>query len=73
YLANVFREAFDLYACPVVLELRTDANPFGNREQREAAARKLTVKKKAGVKNAAKRVSRTKVASGKPTRTRPKH
>ncbi len=73
YLANVFREAFDLYACPVVLELRTDANPYGNREQREAAARKLTVKKKAGVKNAAKRVSRTKVASGKPTRIRPKH
>jgi GTP-binding protein len=73
YLANVFREAFDLYACPVVLELRTDANPYGNREQREAAARKLTVKKKAGVKNAARRVSRTKVASGKPTRTRPKH
>jgi GTP-binding protein len=68
YLANVFREAFDLYACPVVLELRTDANPFGNREQREAAERKLTAKKKAGQKNVARRVSRKKVAAGKSTR-----
>jgi hypothetical protein len=68
----VFREAFDLYACPVALELRTDANPFGNREQREAAARKLVVKKKAGKKNAQRRVPRKKVATGKPGR-RPKH
>ena len=68
YLSNVFREAFDLYACPVVLELRTDANPFGNREQREAAARKVAAKKKGGQKNAARRVSRRKVATGKPGR-----
>jgi GTP-binding protein len=65
YLSNVFREAFDLYACPVVLELRTDANPFGNKEQREAAARKLAAKKKGGKINAARRVSRKKVAQGK--------
>jgi GTPase len=72
YLCNVFREAFDLYACPVALELRTDANPFGNREQREAAARKLVVKKKAGKKNVQRRVPRKKVATGKPGR-KPKH
>jgi GTP-binding protein len=28
YLGNVFREAFDLYAQPVVIEFRTDANPY---------------------------------------------
>ena len=73
YLSNVFREAFDLYACPVVLELRTDANPFGNREQREAHARKLEAKKKGGKINAARRVPRKKVATGKPGGRRPKH
>jgi GTP-binding protein len=68
YLSNVFREAFDLYACPVVLELRTDANPYGNREQREAHERKLLAKKRAAKKNIAKRVARKKVATGKSTR-----
>ncbi len=28
YLANVYREAFDLFATPVAIEFRTDANPF---------------------------------------------
>jgi GTP-binding protein len=28
YLANVFRDAFDLYATPVAVEFRTDANPY---------------------------------------------
>ncbi|HTP40539.1 MAG TPA: ribosome biogenesis GTPase Der [Steroidobacteraceae bacterium] len=28
YLANVFREAFDLYATPVAVEFRGDANPY---------------------------------------------
>ncbi len=72
YLSNVFREAFDLYACPVVLELRTDANPFGNKEQRAAAVRKVAAKKKGGQKNVARRVSRKKVATGKPSGKRPK-
>jgi GTP-binding protein len=72
YLCNVFREAFDLYACPVALELRTDANPYGNREQREAHERKIAVKKKAGQKNVARRAPRNKVASGKPGTKRPK-
>lgn len=67
YLSNVFREAFDLYACPVALELRTDANPFGNREQREAAARKVAAKKKGGAINASRRAPRKKAATGKPT------
>ncbi|MBV6418682.1 MAG: GTPase Der [Steroidobacteraceae bacterium] len=28
YLANVYRETFDLYASPVAIEFRTDANPY---------------------------------------------
>jgi GTP-binding protein len=28
YLANVFRKAFDLFATPVVIEYRTDQNPY---------------------------------------------
>ena len=31
YLSNVFREAFDLFANPVVIEFRTDANPYDRR------------------------------------------
>jgi len=33
YLANVFRKSYDLFATPVVIEYRTDANPY-KREQR---------------------------------------
>jgi GTP-binding protein len=28
YLANVFRKTFDLFACPVVIEYRSDENPY---------------------------------------------
>jgi len=28
YLANLYRKAFDLYATPVAIEFRTDANPY---------------------------------------------
>jgi GTPase len=35
YLANVFRESYDLFATPVVIEYRTDANPY----QREGRPR----------------------------------
>jgi GTP-binding protein len=31
YLANVFREEFDLYATPVRVEFRDDANPYARR------------------------------------------
>ncbi|MDB6045663.1 MAG: der [Gammaproteobacteria bacterium] len=34
FLANVFRKAFDLFATPVVVEYRTDKNPFAVRERR---------------------------------------
>ena len=37
YLANVFRERFDLYATPVAIEFRTDVNPYGPRQSRAAA------------------------------------
>src|SRR5213080_1294820 len=33
YLANVFRKTYDLFATPVVIEYRTDANPY-DRERR---------------------------------------
>jgi GTPase len=32
YLANVFRERFDLYATPVAIEFRTDTNPYDRRK-----------------------------------------
>ncbi len=34
YLANVFRQTFDLYATPVKMEFRTDANPYSGRRAR---------------------------------------
>ena len=34
YVANVFRKTYDLFATPVVIEYRTDANPC-YRERRE--------------------------------------
>jgi GTPase len=41
YLANVFRKSFDLFATPVVIEYRTDANPYdrGRAAQRPGKAR----------------------------------
>ncbi|HEY7928777.1 MAG TPA: ribosome biogenesis GTPase Der [Steroidobacteraceae bacterium] len=37
YLANVFRERFDLYATPVAVEFRSDANPYDRRPGRSRA------------------------------------
>jgi GTP-binding protein len=34
YLANVYRERFDLYATPVAVEFRSDANPYDRRPGR---------------------------------------
>ena len=34
YLANVFRKAYDLFATPVVIEYRTDANPYAAQRPR---------------------------------------
>ncbi|GMU70237.1 MAG: GTPase Der [Steroidobacteraceae bacterium] len=39
YLANVFREAFDLFASPVAIEFRTDANPFDRKPSGRRGAR----------------------------------
>jgi len=36
YLANVFRETFDLFASPVAIEFRTDANPYDRGIRRPA-------------------------------------
>jgi GTP-binding protein len=39
YLANVFRKTYDLFATPVFIEYRTDANPY-ERERRVPPARR---------------------------------
>jgi GTPase len=33
YLSNVFRKTFDLFASPVVMEFRTDSNPYAGRKR----------------------------------------
>ncbi len=41
YLGNVFRKAYDLFATPVVLEFRSDANPYAaSAQRRRSRARK---------------------------------
>jgi len=42
YLTNVFRKRFDLFATPVVIEYRTDQNPYDKsaRGKRPAAPRR---------------------------------
>jgi len=39
YLANVFRKQYDLFATPVFIEYRTDANPY-ERGRRASPARR---------------------------------
>jgi len=64
YLSNCFREAFDLYANPVVMELRTDSNPYDRRQA--AKARPDAQKGKPR-----KHVPRKKAAAGRSTPRRP--
>ncbi|HEX4375891.1 MAG TPA: ribosome biogenesis GTPase Der [Steroidobacteraceae bacterium] len=40
YLANVFRERFDLYATPVAIEFRGDKNPYDRRKGKKVSERK---------------------------------
>jgi GTP-binding protein len=42
YLANVFRETFELYATPVAIDFRTDTNPYDRTRKRKPKARKGT-------------------------------
>jgi GTP-binding protein len=37
YLANVYREAFNLFATPVAIEFRTDSNPYDRRPAKRPA------------------------------------
>jgi GTPase len=39
YLSNVFRQTFDLYATPVKMEFRTDANPYAKAQGRARGRR----------------------------------
>lgn len=70
YLSNVFREAFDLFANPVVLEFRTDANPFDKRrDMRKTTSRpdvvdRATTRGRSGGRAKAKQES-AKVAAAK--------
>ena len=64
YLSNVFREAFDLFANPVVLEFRTDANPYDRRQMRKSVMKpdivdRGTTKGKKGGKAKAATATRT--------------
>ncbi len=43
YLANVYREAFDLFATPVAIEFRTDANPYDRLRKRARPSRAGTM------------------------------
>jgi GTP-binding protein len=43
YLANVYREAFDLFATPVAIEFRTDANPYDKVRKRPRPSRAGTM------------------------------
>jgi hypothetical protein len=61
YLSNTFREAFDLFANPVALDFRTDANPYDRRRalrkttsKPDVVDRKTTKGKKGGKANAVK-------------------
>ncbi len=40
YLANVFRERFDLFATPVAIEFRGDTNPYDRRRAGKVSAKK---------------------------------
>jgi GTP-binding protein len=46
YLGNVFRKAFDLYATPVVVEYRTDANPYAGRAGVKGKSRRTSSRRR---------------------------
>ena len=46
YLANVFREAFDLFASPVTVEFRSDVNPFLKDKPKEKRGLKTSQKER---------------------------
>jgi GTP-binding protein len=43
YLANVYRDTFDLFATPVAIEFRTDANPYDRLRKRARPSRAGTM------------------------------
>jgi GTPase len=44
YLGNTFRKAYDLFATPVVLEFRTDANPYTAASRRRSKQHRRSVR-----------------------------
>jgi GTP-binding protein len=47
YLANVFRKRYDLYATPVAIEYRTDANPYERNKRTQAGSKARSGRRKA--------------------------
>ncbi len=81
YLGNFFRKTFELYATPVVVEFRSDANPFsarktehkvGHRPRRKGNAGTghmgAKLEKIAGIKAARKKKAGTPKPPGRPAR-----
>ncbi|HEY4339377.1 MAG TPA: ribosome biogenesis GTPase Der [Steroidobacteraceae bacterium] len=84
YLGNYFRKVFELYATPIVVEFRSDANPFserktehkvGHRPRRKGTAgvghRGAALAKIAGMKVARKKKAATANDGPRPARARP--
>jgi hypothetical protein len=84
YLGNFFRKAFDLYATPIVVEFRSDSNPFserktehkvGHRPRRKGTAgighRGAALAKIAGMKVARKKKAVAANEGPRPARARP--
>jgi len=78
YLSNVFREAFDLFANPVALEFRTDANPYDRRRalrkttSRPDAVDRKTTKGKTGGRAKARSKTDARDKSKTPAKPGPK-
>jgi hypothetical protein len=79
----VFRKTFDLYACPVVVEFRTDTNPYsdrttehkvGHRPRRKGTAgighRGAALAKIAGMKAARKKKTEAATSGGRKPATK---
>jgi GTPase len=66
YLANVFRKTFDLYATPVAVEFRSDANPFSERKTEHKVGHRPRRKGNAGTGHRGAKLA--KIASMKASR-----
>ncbi len=72
FLANVYREQYELFASPVKIEYRTDSNPYARTKPRnEPGGRRgqsPDARRHSSRKNAARKQTRKKPKGGKPKR-----